>query len=97
MSMIYSDVLLIFQALGKDFHPEHFVCVSCNESLTGNQYVLTDDHPCCIPCYEQNFTHNCSSCQKRIGLDSKDMSYKDMHWHEVKLELTIMKNTHKGC
>ena len=74
---------LIFQALGKDFHPEHFVCVSCNESLTGNQYVLTDDHPCCIPCYEQNFTHKCSCCQTRIGLDSKDMSYKEMHWHEA--------------
>ena len=70
------------RALGKDFHPEHFVCVSCNESLTGNQYVLTDDHPCCIPCYEQNFTHKCSCCQTRIGLDSKDMSYQDLHWHE---------------
>ena len=30
-----------FQALGKDFHSEHFVCVSCNLSLTGHRYVLT--------------------------------------------------------
>ena len=133
-----------FQALGKDFHSEHFVCVSCNLSLTGHRYVLTgkrmisrkkkeiilynwknkpvnfyfyyyfvfiftDEHPCCIPCYEQNFTHNCRVCERRIGkcpmpqndknlsfiikinyyfglfstgLDSKDMSYKDLHWHE---------------
>lgn len=71
-----------FQALGKDFHAEHFVCVSCNESLTGSRYVLTDEHPCCIPCYEQNFTHACRVCERRIGLDSKDMSYKDLHWHE---------------
>jgi hypothetical protein len=28
------------KALGKDFHAEHFVCVSCNESLTGSRYVL---------------------------------------------------------
>ena len=21
-------------------------------------------------------------CERRIGLDSKDMSYKDLHWHE---------------
>jgi len=70
------------KALGKDFHAEHFVCVSCNESLTGSRYVLTDEHPCCIPCYEQNFTHTCRVCERRIGLDSKDMSYKDLHWHE---------------
>ena len=70
------------KALGKDFHAEHFVCVSCNESLTGSRYVLTDEHPCCIPCYEQNFTHTCRVCDRRIGLDSKDMSYKDLHWHE---------------
>jgi len=70
------------KALGKDFHSEHFVCVSCNLSLTGHRYVLTDEHPCCIPCYEQNFTHNCRVCERRIGLDSKDMSYKDLHWHE---------------
>ena len=70
------------KALGKDFHAEHFVCVSCNESLTGSRYVLTDEHPCCIPCYEQNFTHTCRVCDRQIGLDSKDMSYKDLHWHE---------------
>ncbi len=50
--------------------------------MTGHQYVLTDEHPCCIPCYEQNFTHVCRVCERRIGLDSKDMSYKDLHWHE---------------
>lgn len=70
------------KALGKDFHADHFVCVSCNKSLTGNRYVLTDDHPCCVPCYEQTFTHSCRVCERRIGLDSKDMSYKDLHWHE---------------
>ena len=32
---------IFFQALGKDFHSEHFVCVSCNLSLTGHRYVLT--------------------------------------------------------
>ena len=76
------NIFFKFQALGKDFHSEHFVCVSCNLSLTGHRYVLTDEHPCCIPCYEQNFTHNCRVCERRIGLDSKDMSYKDLHWHE---------------
>ncbi|XP_040574172.1 prickle planar cell polarity protein 3-A [Lepeophtheirus salmonis] len=47
-----------------------------------NIFSLTDDHPCCLSCFEQNFTHVCINCEKVIGLDSKDMSYKDNHWHE---------------
>ena len=47
--------------------------------------MLTDEQPCCLPCYEANFTHDCQSCGKRIGLECKDMSYKDMHWHEVRV------------
>lgn len=71
--------------MGKEYHPEHFLCVSCNESLNGARFVLTADgrYPCCVPCYEQNFTHMCRRCGGRIGLDSKDMSYKDTHWHEA--------------
>ena len=71
--------------MGKEYHPEHFVCVSCNESLNGGRFVLTADgrYPCCVPCYEANFTHDCRACGLRIGLDSKDMSYKDTHWHEA--------------
>ena len=71
------------KALGKDWHCHHFCCWHCDKVLTGNKYVLTDEHPCCVPCYEQNFTHSCQLCQKPIGLDSTDMSYKDMHWHQV--------------
>ena len=72
------------KALGKDWHCHHFCCWHCDKVLTGNKYVLTDEHPCCVPCYEQNFTHSCQLCQKPIGLDSTDMSYKDMHWHQVR-------------
>ncbi|KAF4532398.1 hypothetical protein B566_EDAN003850, partial [Ephemera danica] len=85
------------KAMSKDWHSGHFCCWQCDESLTGQRYVLRDDHPYCIKCYESVFANTCEECNKTIGIDSKaniatkimnqiikkDLSYKDKHWHEV--------------
>ncbi|CAB0009126.1 unnamed protein product [Nesidiocoris tenuis] len=69
--------------MSKDWHSGHFCCWQCDESLTGQRYVLRDDHPYCIKCYESVFANTCDECNKTIGIDSKDLSYKDKHWHEA--------------
>ncbi|XP_014242510.1 four and a half LIM domains protein 2 isoform X8 [Cimex lectularius] len=71
------------KAMSKDWHSGHFCCWQCDESLTGQRYVLRDDHPYCIKCYESVFANSCDECNKTIGIDSKDLSYKDKHWHEA--------------
>ncbi|CAB3374831.1 Hypothetical predicted protein [Cloeon dipterum] len=71
------------KAMNKDWHSSHFCCWQCDESLTGHRYVLRDDHPYCISCYESVFANQCEECNKIIGIDSKDLSYKDKHWHEA--------------
>ena len=71
------------KAMNKDWHSGHFCCWQCDESLTGQRYVLRDDHPYCIKCYESVFANTCEECSKTIGIDSKDLSYKDKHWHEA--------------
>jgi len=101
---------LYTKALGKEYHPECLLCMSCNQSLNGLKYVITKTNktvksststnasttneggdtdksesvgrPCCVPCYELKFTHECRLCGKKIGLDSRDISYNDTHWHE---------------
>lgn len=57
--------------MNKDFHSGHFCCWQCDESLTGQRYVLRDDHPFCIKCYENVFANTCDECHKIIGIDSK--------------------------
>merc|ERR1712018_275440 len=52
-------------------------CHHCDDSLAGHRYVLRDDHPYCIKCYENVFANNCDECGKIIGIDSKDLSYKE--------------------
>lgn len=59
------------KAMNKDWHSTHFCCWQCDESLTGQRYVLRDDHPYCIKCYESVFANPCEECNKIIGIDSK--------------------------
>ncbi|CAG0885008.1 unnamed protein product [Cyprideis torosa] len=71
------------KAMNKDWHSSHFCCWKCDESLTGQRYVLRDENPYCIKCYETVFANTCDECSKIIGIDSKDLSYKEKHWHEL--------------
>ncbi|XP_071455620.1 prickle planar cell polarity protein 3 isoform X4 [Hetaerina americana] len=71
------------KAMSKEWHSGHFCCWQCDESLTGQRYVLRDEHPYCVRCYESVFANLCEQCNKTIGIDSKDLSYKDKHWHEA--------------
>lgn len=57
--------------MNKDWHSGHFCCWQCDESLTGQRYVLRDEHPYCIKCYESVFANPCDECDKTIGIDSK--------------------------
>jgi len=66
----------------EEFYEEKMFCHHCDDSLAGHRYVLRDDHPYCIKCYENVFANNCDECGKIIGIDSKDLSYKEKHWHE---------------
>lgn len=61
--------------MNKDWHSGHFCCWQCDESLTGQRYVLRDEHPYCIKCYENVFANNCEECSKTIGIDSKVKSW----------------------
>jgi len=66
-----------------DYVEEKMFCHHCDDSLAGHRYVLREDHPYCIKCYENVFANTCDECGKIIGIDSKDLSYKEKHWHEA--------------
>jgi LIM domain len=59
------------KAMSKDWHSGHFCCWNCDESLTGQRYVLREEHPYCIKCYESVFANTCEECSTIIGIDSK--------------------------
>ncbi|XP_008579567.1 PREDICTED: four and a half LIM domains protein 2 [Galeopterus variegatus] len=62
---------------------ERFDCQHCKESLFGKKYLLREESPYCVPCFESIYANTCEECAKPIGCDCKDLSYKDRHWHEA--------------
>uniref|UniRef100_A0A8D0ULR3 Four and a half LIM domains 2 n=1 Tax=Sus scrofa TaxID=9823 RepID=A0A8D0ULR3_PIG len=62
---------------------ERFDCHHCENSLFGRKYVLREEQPYCVGCFEALFASTCEECGKLIGCDCKDLSYKDRHWHEA--------------
>uniref|UniRef100_A0A8C6U8T3 Four and a half LIM domains 2 n=1 Tax=Neogobius melanostomus TaxID=47308 RepID=A0A8C6U8T3_9GOBI len=60
---------------------ERYDCTECKESLFGLKYILKEEKPYCIKCYETLFSSSCEVCQKPISCTSRDLSYKDRHWH----------------
>ena len=55
----------------QDWHSGHFCCFNCDLSLTGHRYILREEHPYCIKCYENLFANSCEECKTPIGTDSK--------------------------
>jgi hypothetical protein len=77
------------KAMDQDWHSSHFSCFQCDLNLTGHRYILREEHPYCIDCYETLFAHTCEQCKTIIGTDSKDLSYKDLHWHEKCFQCSV--------
>ncbi|PNI30414.1 FHL2 isoform 1 [Pan troglodytes] len=50
---------------------ERFDCHHCNESLFGKKYVLREESPYCVVCFETLFANTCEECGKPIGCDCK--------------------------
>ena len=74
-SIVFSPQLIFSgeytKAMEQDFHTGHFSCWNCDLSLTGHRYILREEHPFCIKCYENLFANACEECKKPIGTDSK--------------------------
>ncbi|XP_022082070.1 prickle-like protein 3 isoform X2 [Acanthaster planci] len=70
------------RAMDGSFHPGHFCCNHCDKSLSGMSYILRENNPHCIPCYNDLFANTCAECNQKIGHDSKDLSFKNQHYHE---------------
>lgn len=76
MKNVFFNFQLIFsedfvRAMETEHHSNHFACKQCEKSLTGHRYILKEDQPYCLQCYEQVFANVCEECNEKIGCDSK--------------------------
>jgi len=53
----------VVQALGKSYHPEHFVCEYCSQPFQGGRFVkATDDNLYCEQDFAELFAKRCQVC-----------------------------------
>ena len=66
--------------------PPYCSCWQCEMSLTGHRYILRDEHPFCIGCYEKQFANTCEECKTVIGSDYK---VRNSQWFQIDWQLSI--------
>ncbi|CAK8687852.1 four and a half LIM domains protein 2-like [Clavelina lepadiformis] len=58
-------------------------CNKCLVSLMGRQYLVgQNSRKFCVECYEALFCNTCHTCGSIIATGSRDISYKDLHFHD---------------
>lgn len=65
MSLCVCSLQLI-TALGEVWHPEHFVCASCNAELGTRGFFERDGRPYCEKDYQRLFSPRCGYCKGPI-------------------------------
>uniref|UniRef100_A0A0K8SAF7 LIM zinc-binding domain-containing protein n=1 Tax=Lygus hesperus TaxID=30085 RepID=A0A0K8SAF7_LYGHE len=67
-------------ALGKIWHPEHFICAACKKPIAEKKFFVHDDKPYCEQDYSNKFMSKCRAC----GLPIKEVTIQALGatWHK---------------
>lgn len=66
-------------ALGKTYHPEHFLCGNCNRPLGTSSFFEQDGVPNCERCYTELLCARCAHCEEPIT--DKCITALGKKWH----------------
>uniref|UniRef100_A0AAR5PCU8 LIM zinc-binding domain-containing protein n=1 Tax=Dendroctonus ponderosae TaxID=77166 RepID=A0AAR5PCU8_DENPD len=83
------------QAMGTNWHEDHFICGGCKCKLVGTQFMDVKGAPFCQKCYLSKHADRCKGCSKPIA--DKAVVALDAKWHQMcfrcsKCEKPIMKD-----
>jgi len=53
-------------ALGKKWHPEHFICAQCLQPFANGAFFERDGKPYCESCFYSMYAYRCASCNEVI-------------------------------
>eukprot|EP01118_Nematostelium_gracile_P011378 TRINITY_DN4024_c0_g1_i1.p1 TRINITY_DN4024_c0_g1~~TRINITY_DN4024_c0_g1_i1.p1 ORF type:complete len:457 (+),score=98.77 TRINITY_DN4024_c0_g1_i1:89-1372(+) len=66
-------------ALGKVWHPEHFVCFTCHEPFAGSNFYEKDNRPYCETHFTQLYGDPCNKCGRQVIHDACNFLDKVYH------------------
>lgn len=68
-------------ALGKSWHPDHFVCSFCNRGFGNEGFLVDSGKPYCEKCFEDLFSVKCGKCMRAITGGEKYVEALNKNWH----------------
>lgn len=66
-------------ALGKSWHPEHFVCLVCEKPITAVTFNEREGNPVCSDCFAKKYSESCHQCHKPITGVSRNCVIYDLY------------------
>eukprot|EP00730_Choanoeca_flexa_P004118 TRINITY_DN11604_c0_g1_i2.p1 TRINITY_DN11604_c0_g1~~TRINITY_DN11604_c0_g1_i2.p1 ORF type:complete len:533 (+),score=126.17 TRINITY_DN11604_c0_g1_i2:119-1717(+) len=70
----------------RNWHVHHFCCRQCDAPLTATKFVIYDDEPCCLTCFNDKFADTCHACGRLIDVMDKKITDGKSHgkvWHKT--------------
>jgi len=67
------------QAMGKEYHPEHFQCSTCAKVIGNANFYEKEGQPQCNSCFQSVFCQKCAQCQRPIATQA--LTALGQSWH----------------
>ena len=68
-------------AVGKAYHPEHFLCESCGKNFNNEGFLIEMGKPYCERCHDDLFGVKCAGCQRSITGGQRYVEALNQNWH----------------
>jgi len=78
----------VIQAFGGYYHPEHFVCVVCEQPFKNGKYYESDEQPYCEKHYFALTAEKCEHCRKPVPEGSNSVRVQGKIFHSDCLTCT---------
>ena len=72
---------VLILAVGKTYHPEHFVCSYCGRQIGSEGFKVDRGKPYCQDCYNKLFSVKCTLCKHPIGGGERWVEAMGEPWH----------------
>eukprot|EP01112_Ceratiomyxa_fruticulosa_P001189 TRINITY_DN1118_c0_g1_i1.p1 TRINITY_DN1118_c0_g1~~TRINITY_DN1118_c0_g1_i1.p1 ORF type:complete len:184 (+),score=22.28 TRINITY_DN1118_c0_g1_i1:294-845(+) len=86
----------VINAMNRSWHPEHFVCATCKQSLSNSFFHGEDMIPYCEKHYYQSMNLLCAACEKPI-VTGRLVSMGDKRYHPEHFTCTFCKRNLAGA
>ncbi|XP_029940792.1 PDZ and LIM domain protein 5b isoform X3 [Salarias fasciatus] len=86
----------VMNALKQTWHVTCFVCVACQNPITGNRFHMEDGQPYCEMDYYNMFGTNCHGCDFPIEAGDKYLDALGYTWHDTCFVCTVCSTNLEG-